>query len=87
MTNSAPVIQPDSSLAKNRQPLAISIGRPYRFIGVLARRGAESSGSSCMDCVIGVVTKPGWTEFTRMFSVAYWSAADLVASRTEPLEA
>ena len=35
----------------------------------------------------GEVTNPGWTEFTRMFSVAYCSATDFVARRTDPFEA
>ena len=46
-----------------------------------------SSGSERRYSTIGVSTAPGCTELTRMPSLAYWMAADLVNIRTAPLDA
>src|SRR4029077_18329109 len=37
--------------------------------------------------VMGVTIGPGWTEFARMPSFAYWMAVALVRRRTAPFEA
>ena len=57
-----------------------------------AHRGRRQAGDGADGIFVDVpfmpvVTMPGWTEFTRMLSGAYCSAADFVARRTEPLEA
>src|SRR5206468_7983850 len=45
------------------------------------------AGSARRRSVIGVTMGPGWTEFARMPSRAYWMAVALVKSRTAPFEA
>src|SRR6266567_2728304 len=45
------------------------------------------AGSARRRSVMAVTMGPGWTELHRMPSPAYWSAVNLVRSRTAPLEA
>src|SRR5438876_2552837 len=45
------------------------------------------AGSARRFSVIAVTIGPGWTEFARMPSFAYWMAVALVRRRTAPFEA
>src|SRR5437667_12570902 len=45
------------------------------------------SGSRRRASVIGVTMGPGWTEFARIRSFAYWIAVALVRRRTAPFDA
>src|SRR5882672_2658393 len=45
------------------------------------------AGSARRRSVIGVTIGPGWTEFARMRSEAYWIAVAFVSRRTAPFEA
>ena len=57
--------------------MAMSSGVPKRPSGVASMRLRATSGLEWPGFVIGVSTKPGWTEFTRILSGAYWIAAAL----------
>ncbi len=48
---------------------------------------ASATGSPLRAAVIGVSMGPGWIEFARMPSAAYWMAVDLVKMRTAPFDA
>src|SRR5260370_37746493 len=65
----------------------MSAGVPKRPSGVASRRLRATSGLEWPGTVIGVSTKPGWTEFTRILSGAYWIAAAFEKIRTAPFEA
>ena len=58
-----------------------------RFIGTALSIFVRHSGSAeTFEVRIGG-SMPGCTEFTRMLSAAYWTAADFVMIRTAPLDA
>ena len=63
--------------------MAISIGLPKRPSGVASIRAFPLSLPSRPGRAIGVSTKPGWMEFTRIWSFAYWIAADRCPSSAE----
>src|SRR5215510_9458100 len=65
----------------------MSAGVPNRPSGVACKRSLATSGLEWPGFVIGVSTKPGCTEFTRILSDAYWTAAALEKIRTAPFEA
>ena len=81
MTNSAPVAYADSLLTKNKTNVEISLGAAPRRIGMGAME------SSVTPWLIGVCTRPGWIEFTRMPCGASSTAADLVMPRRPNLAA
>ena len=67
--------------------MATSSTRPSRFRGITRSIFARHSGSAeACEVRMGGMT-PGWTELTRMPSLAYCTAADLVMMRTAPFEA
>src|SRR5262249_56500240 len=90
-TNSPPVVNDASSLARNRMVRATSSASPMRPRGDAALRAARIfSGSRALAivfCTIGVSAKDGCTELTRMlyFLRAQCSATALVRRRTPPL--
>src|SRR3954468_17017769 len=69
-----------SSPARNSAAAASSVGRPHRCIGTFGRT-APGGGSSCSaDAGTSPVhVMPGQIAFTRMFAVAYSSAAVFVS--------
>jgi hypothetical protein len=77
ITNSLPVTQAASSDAKYRQPSAMSDGLPNRPKGVASIPALSLTFSKSPGRANGVSTNPGCTEFTRIRSFAYCSAADL----------
>ena len=78
-TISAPVMKDASSESRNATVLAISSGRPMRFIGTRARMGAVCSGFASTR---GVRMEPGDTALIRIPRVAYSIATERVRPRT-----
>src|ERR1700730_7320009 len=84
---SEPLMEDDSSEARNRMAYATSSTSPGRRIGMTRMRSARTAGSAVRpDVRIGGMM-PGWTELARILSLACCTATDLVISRTAAFEA
>ena len=82
MTIEVPVMNDDSSDAKKTTVAATSSGRPNRLNGVVVSSDCFQGAGKV--AVIGVSMRPGCTQFTRMLSGAYWTAAAFESISTPP---
>ena len=83
---SAPVMNDDSSEARNSAAFAMSRGWPIRPRGIPVLNSARSASLRYGACN-GVSTIPGWITFERILSLANWMASDLLSEISAPLAA
>src|SRR3954452_1476256 len=83
--NDVPVMNEDSSLARNSAAFAISSARAKRPIGMWTNRRLRRAGSARSAARSGVSTGPGQRELARMFWRANSTAISRVIASTPPL--
>ncbi len=83
-----PVMNDESSLARNATAAASSSGSANRPIGTCTSRRAARSGSLAnSSCSSGVFTGPGHSALTRIPCRANWTPSSRDIASTPPLDA